>query len=103
MFERVGGFTARHPWLILALWVAAGLALAWLAPRWDSRAQDDDINFLPARCPSVRGYKLLQQAFPQDVYASRLVFVVESQGPKLTSSDFALAIRTCSSSKFPEA
>jgi RND superfamily putative drug exporter len=91
MFERVGAFTARHPWLVLSLWVAVGLALAWFAPRWDSRAQDDDINFLPARCPSVRGYKLLQQAFPQDVYASRLVFVVERKDAKLTVQDYALA------------
>src|SRR5262249_18859917 len=91
MFERVGAFTARHPWLILSLWVAVGLALAWFAPRWDSRAQDDDINFLPARCPSVRGYKLLQKAFPQDVYASRLVFAVERKDAKLTTNDYALA------------
>ena len=91
MFDRVGGFTARFPWLIIALWVMAGLALAHYAPSWDSRAQDDDINFLPARCASVKGYKLLQEAFPQDVYASRLVFALERRDAKLTASDLALA------------
>ena len=50
MFNRVGGFTARHPWLVLAVWVVVGLTLAHLAPSWDKTAQDDDIDFLPARC-----------------------------------------------------
>jgi RND superfamily putative drug exporter len=90
MFDRVGGLTARHPWLTVAVWLAAGIALARLAPSWDSRAQDDDINFLPARCPSVKGYKLLQEAFPQDVYASRLVFAFERRGSALTQADLAL-------------
>ena len=40
---------------------------------------DDDIRFLPARCDSVRGYRLLEQAFPQEGYASRALFVLERQ------------------------
>lgn len=90
MFNRVGGLTARHPWLIVGLWLAIGLALSQIAPSWDAKAQDDDINFLPARCPSVRGYKLLQQAFPQDVYASRVIFAVERADAKLTDDDLSL-------------
>ncbi len=90
MFDRVGGFTARHPWLTVAVWVVAGIALAKCAPSWDSRATDDDINFLPARCPSVKGYKLLQQAFPQDVYASRLVFAFERPASPLSPADLTL-------------
>src|SRR5207253_383983 len=53
-------------------------------------AQDDDINFLPARCASVKGYRLLEQAFPQDVYASRVVFAFERQDAPLTTADYAL-------------
>src|SRR4051812_22244423 len=74
MFTYVGGFTARHPWLVCAGWLALALALTLIAPSWDRRACDDDIRFLPSRCPSVRGYALLEQAFPHEVYASRLVF-----------------------------
>src|SRR5262249_16232100 len=53
----------------------------------------DDINFLPARCDSVRGYRLLAQAFPQDVFASRLIFAVERGTGPLTRGDFALVDR----------
>src|SRR5262249_44742289 len=77
-------------WLVCAVWLVLGTALALLAPSWDARAQDDDIRFLPARCPSVRGYALLEKAFPQDVFASRLILAVERREAKLTEADLAL-------------
>jgi RND superfamily putative drug exporter len=76
--------------MICAAWLAAGALLALLAPSWNSRTQDDDIRFLPGRCPSVRGYRLLEQAFPEDVSASRLVFAIERANAPLTPGDFAL-------------
>ncbi len=56
-----------------------------------ARAQDDDIRFLPASTPSVRGYRLLEKAFPQDLFASRVIFAIEPPDRPLTSSDLALA------------
>jgi RND superfamily putative drug exporter len=93
MFERLGRLTASRPWLICAVWLLAGIGLMLVAPPWDSRTQDDDIRFLPERCPSVRGYQLLQQAFPDDVFASRLVFAVEREDSPLTQADFDLVHR----------
>ncbi len=90
MFSYLGGFTARRPWLVCACWLVLGTALALLAPSWDSRAQDDDIRFLPARCPSVRGYQMLEKAFPQDVFASRVIFAIERRDAKLSDADLAL-------------
>jgi RND superfamily putative drug exporter len=90
MFKSLGRLAVSHPWTICAAWLVAGALLALVAPTWDSRTQDDDIRFLPARCPSVRGYRLLEQAFPQDVSASRLVFAVERPQAPLTPPDFAL-------------
>ena len=69
----------RRAWLALAV----GLTLA--APTGTAAAQDDDIRFLPARCASVRGYHLLEQAFPQDVFASRVIFAVERPDGPLTA------------------
>jgi RND superfamily putative drug exporter len=89
MFNHLGRFTARHPVLTCAAWVVLAVVLALFAPSWKTRAQDDDIRFLPAYCPSVRGYKLLEKAFPQDVFASRVIFAVERDG-KLTEADLAL-------------
>jgi RND superfamily putative drug exporter len=89
MFTRLGRLTTSRPGLVCAAWLAAGAALALLAPRWDSRAVDDDISFLPARCDSVRGYELLRRAFPQDVFASRAVLTVERDDRPLDDADFA--------------
>jgi RND superfamily putative drug exporter len=90
MFNKLGRFTAAHPWLICLGWLAVAVAVGILAPAWDERAADDDIRFLPARCDSVRGYRLLEQAFPQDVFASRLIVAVERADAALTPADFSL-------------
>jgi RND superfamily putative drug exporter len=93
MFYRLGRLTASHPWCVCAAWALVGVALTFAAPAWDAQAQDDDIHFLPDRCPSVRGYQLLEKAFPQDVFASRLIFALEREEAPLREADFALADR----------
>jgi RND superfamily putative drug exporter len=93
MFERLGHLTVARPWLICAVWLLVGVGLTLVAPAWDTRTQDDDIRFLPERCPSVRGYQLLQQAFPDEVFASRLVFAVEREDAPLSQNDFDLVHR----------
>jgi RND superfamily putative drug exporter len=90
MFNFLGRFTAAHAWKICAAWILAGGILALLAPSWDNCTQDDDINFLPARCDSVRGHRLLERAFPQDVFASRAIFAIERPGRALSPEDLAL-------------
>src|SRR5262245_33169278 len=90
MFTQLGGLVARRPWLVCAAWLLAGIALAVAAPSWDKRSQDDDVRFLPGRCPSVRGYQLLEQAFPQDVFASRVIFAVERRDGQLSENDLSL-------------
>jgi RND superfamily putative drug exporter len=90
MFQALGRLAARRPWPVCAVWFAAAAVVALLAPSWDNRAQDDDIRFLPERCQAVRGYHLLEEAFPQDVFASRVVFAVERPAPGLSDADLAL-------------
>jgi RND superfamily putative drug exporter len=90
MFKLLGRFTAAHAWKICAGWLLAGVVLSFLAPSWQAHTQDDDIRFLPDRCDSVRGYRLLERAFPQDVCASRVIFAVERPGGTLTEADLAL-------------
>jgi RND superfamily putative drug exporter len=90
MFKSLGRYAVRHPWSICLAWALAGLIVTLVAPAWNTRAQDDDIRFLPARCDSVRGYRLLEQAFPQDVFASNLLFAVERPDQALTDADLVL-------------
>jgi RND superfamily putative drug exporter len=91
MFQHLGRFAAAHPRAICAAWLLAAAAVAAVAPAWDGRAQDDDIRFLPGRCDSVRGYHLLQQAFPQDVFASKVILALERPDAPLGPGDLALA------------
>ena len=90
MYKYLGRIAATHPWLICLAWLILAAAVGLVAPRWDDRATDDDIRFLPARCDSVKGHRLLEQAFPQDVFASRLIIAVERSDAPLTPADFAL-------------
>ncbi len=90
MFKTLGRFTADHPWLICLAWVLFAVGVTLIAPSWDNRAMDDDIRFMPERCDSVRGYHLLEQSFPQDIFASRLIFAVERADQPLTGADLKL-------------
>jgi RND superfamily putative drug exporter len=93
MYDLLGRWAVNHPWKVCAAWIAVAVALTASAPDWRSQSQDDDIRFLPAACPSVRGFQVLEQAFPQDVFASRAVVAVERPDGPLTSDDFALVDR----------
>src|ERR1019366_1452742 len=93
MFTTIGSITTRFPWLVCAAWLLLGTGLTLVAPRWDSNAQDDDIRFLPQRTDSVRGYRLLEKAFPQEVYASRIIFALERPDRKLSEADLLLVDR----------
>ena len=90
MFHRLGRLTATYPWATCLIWLLIGLGLSVLAPRWDTRCQDDDVRFIPERCTSVRAYQLLEKAFPEEVTASNLVFVMERDKKPLTGADYAL-------------
>ncbi|MFO0864302.1 MAG: MMPL family transporter [Gemmataceae bacterium] len=90
MFRNLGSFTVRHPWLICCLWLMAGAGIAFVAPPWEASTQDDDVRFVPDRYTSVRAYKLLEKAFPQDVFASKIVFSVERQDRQLDADDYRL-------------
>jgi RND superfamily putative drug exporter len=93
MFKWLGRLTTSHPWLVCLTWLNLAFLVSLAAPAWDSRAQDDDIRFLPARCDSIRGYSLLEKAFPKDVFASRAIFAIERDHGSLSDEDFALVDR----------
>ncbi len=93
MFDFLGRFAAAHPWKILAAWIALRTGLTCIAPNWKAQSQDDDIRFMPAHYPCVRGHQLMEQAFPKEVSASRAVIAIERENVPLTSQDFLLVDR----------
>lgn len=91
MYAVLGKFTTSRPWLVVLAWVGLGVATSLLAPNWERNSQDDDVRFLPARCASVRGFQLLEEAFPNDVSACKLIISIERQDRPLEANDFAMA------------
>ena len=88
MFRFIGRLTSYHPWAFVCGWLTIAVVVGTLAPNWDRNSQDDDIRALPEYCPSVRGYKLLEEAFPGDVFASNLVLAFERAASPLTDADY---------------
>lgn len=93
MFHHVGRLAAGRPWSVCLIWLAAGAILSLLAPPWDAHAHDDDVRYIPDRFTSVRAHKLLEAAFPQDVFASKVALVLERPQGTLTAEDFRLVDR----------
>jgi len=93
MFDFLGRLAVTHPRKVGAAWLIVAVVIALIAPSWETSSQDDDIRYLPDRCPSVRGYQMLERAFPQEVFASRAVFAVERADGPLGPADFVLVDR----------
>jgi len=93
MFQFLGRISTQHPAKILGAWVVLAIILTRMAPNWNEQAQDDDIRFLPADYPSVRAHRLLEQAFPKDVSACKVIIAIERPEGTLQPDDFALVDR----------
>jgi RND superfamily putative drug exporter len=93
MFRALGRLTTKYPRLVCAAWLVVAVVITILAPDWRNQTQDDDIRFLPHQYPVVRGFELLEKAFPQDVFACRVLFAVERSEAPLTADDYQLVDR----------
>src|SRR4051794_17380345 len=93
MFERIGRIAAGYPKTICLAWVLLGAALTLIAPHWDTRTHDDDVRFVPDRFTSVRAHAIMEKAFPEDVFASRVVFAFERQDKQLLPADYKVVDR----------
>ncbi len=91
MFHFMGRIAAEHPWRILGIWLLLAIGLKIPAPDWQKNATDDDVSFLPAAYPSARGQRLMAEAFPKDVSASRAIVTFErADDAELQSSDLQI-------------
>ncbi|MBI2824626.1 MAG: MMPL family transporter [Planctomycetia bacterium] len=80
MYKWLGQFVARWWLAIIIAWAALVPAAAWFAPAWDSVTNDGDLAYLPERMTSVRGERLMAQAFPENRAKSQFVIVAQRAG-----------------------
>ena len=77
----------RH-WLpVLVGWVALAGLLNFVAPSWDEIAKDGDLEYLPAKVDSLRGERLLREAFPDERAHSQIVVALSRGGEPLNPDD----------------
>lgn len=85
--ERLASLTNRR-WLgVLAAWLVLAGGLKLVAPSWDAIAKDGDLEYLPADVPSLRGERLLQEAFPDEQAHSQLSVILSRDGEPLGPDD----------------
>jgi len=97
MYDKLGRFIAAHPGPVVAAWGGVFVLLAALAPRWEDSVPADDVHLLPDRCLSVRGYDWLKQAFPEEAFGSKVIFVFDRPEQRLSASDLSFVGRVAQS------
>lgn len=102
MFDRLGTLISRHWLLVLACWLVLAAGLQVCAPPWDQVTRDGDFEYLPADMTSVRGTRLLEEAFPEIRSRSAAVLVLARSQGELQPADFRIADRLAQRFSPPE-
>ncbi|MBW3598798.1 MAG: MMPL family transporter [Planctomycetes bacterium] len=87
MFIRLGDFISRHWLATILFWIVLCVALRMVAPSWSEISHDGDLAYLPASMKSVRGERILSQAFPHTRSKSQIVIVAARQNGSLKRED----------------
>ncbi len=88
MFARLGRFTARFRWPLLAVWVTFAVVVTLSAPNINDVAVNDQRAFLPKHTPSLDAVDTIDAVFPGRISPSSTVVVVDAgQGGRLDSGE----------------
>src|SRR3984885_901978 len=89
-FAALGRLVTSHPWLVIAVWIIAAVAIVATAPSLPTTT--NEASFLPSHYESIRAQNLQNQAFPEagklDATAAIIVFARSDHG-RLTAADKA--------------
>ncbi|WP_167154684.1 MMPL family transporter [Streptomyces sp. MBT27] len=89
MIRALTGFSTRHPWKVIALWVVLGVALSALTPTLFARVtQNQAGDFLPRDYDSAAALHIAEERFGVDPDATTVtVLVARSDGKPLDAAD----------------
>ncbi|MEU8678794.1 MMPL family transporter [Streptomyces sp. NPDC048560] len=89
MIRALTGFSTRHPWKVIALWVVLGVALSALAPLLIARVtQHQTGDFLPRSYDSAAALHIAQEQFGANPDATIVtVLVARADGKSLGAAD----------------
>ncbi|MCE0540371.1 MMPL family transporter [Kineosporia rhizophila] len=87
VFRGLGHLVAQRPWWVLGSWVVFAVLVVATAPT--VTATTDQADFLPNSYDSIKGYELIEDAFPQQEQAGATIVFDRSDGAALTEQDLA--------------
>ncbi|MGD8397504.1 MAG: MMPL family transporter, partial [Anaerolineae bacterium] len=79
MFDKIGKFSSRFRYPIIAAWGALLAVVLVLAPSMSDVVTSDQSSYLPVDEPSVVAAQIAREYFPDQASPSQAVLVVESQ------------------------
>jgi putative drug exporter of the RND superfamily len=88
MFDRLGSWTFRFRFLIIAAWIIGGVLCAKFAPSLAGSGSTDQASFLPPNAPSVIARDHMEKAFPGSTSSSSATITMDRPGG-LTDADRA--------------
>ena len=89
LFARLSRFVVRHPWWVIAAWIAAVAVIVPLSPGLDEVTNEDQTSFLPSSYESVQAQELGERVFPEQSGSSALFVLTRGDGAPLTPTDRA--------------
>ncbi len=78
MFARLGFFSVRFRWYIIAAWIIVAAVLTVVAPNINDVAVSDQRAFLPSSAPSLDANEVVKKYFPDRVSPSSAVIVIDA-------------------------
>ncbi len=85
MFLRLGKAVVKYPWVIIAVWIVAVVAVVGLAPKLSTTSTE--ANFLPSHYQSIQAENLQKKDFPTAGTPAAIVVFEQASGRPLTAAD----------------
>ena len=92
IFEKIGHYSVRYRYAVIAFWLVAVGVITWLAPNLSELSISDQSAYLSAKEPSIQAQKLIRKNFPKEVFSNSAILVLESNRGSLKSTEGAAAI-----------
>lgn len=92
VMQRLATFVTDRWLIVLTIWLAILAGLRAVAPSWDSVTEDGDFQYLPSRCLSVAGQRLLESRFGDSFHRSQMAVVISGHPEGDESLDLAVSL-----------
>jgi putative drug exporter of the RND superfamily len=80
VFQRLGDFVVRWPWVVIGIWIALAVVLPLVVPSLTGVIQKQPVTPLPADAPAIVANRQIAEAFPAGSDNMLLVLLTNEKG-----------------------